>query len=62
MDFRELPTGFGIMLAENQVALNVYSALPEKDKQKVSAKAKKAVTAEEMHSIISSLATKGGLG
>lgn len=59
MDFSGLPIGFSMSLAENEVALNVFSALPEIERQKVIAMARHAQTVEEMHSLVHCLATKG---
>lgn len=59
MDFSGLPIGFSMSLAENEVALNVFSALPEIERQKVIAMAHRAQTVEEMHSLVHRLATKG---
>ena len=59
MDFSSLPIGFSMSLAENEVALNVFSALPEIERQKVIAMARQAQTVEEMHSLVHRLATKG---
>ncbi len=60
MDFTSLPMGFGMMLSENQVALNVFNALSEEDRQKVASKAETAATATEMAQLVNALATKGG--
>ncbi len=59
MDFTALPIGFSLNLSENEVALNAFNALNEESKQAVIAKAKDAQTVEEMHDIITALATKG---
>ena len=58
MYFTDLPVGFGITLAENEVALNAFNCLAEAQKQAVIAKAREAHTMEEMHAIVSSLAGK----
>ncbi len=55
MDFTNLPIGFSLNLAENEVALNAYNALAEAQKMAVIAKARDAQTVEEMHHIISAL-------
>ncbi len=56
MDFTDLPIGFSLNLAENEVALNAYNSLAEAQKMAVIAKARDAKTVEEMHRIISCLA------
>ncbi len=59
MDFTNLPIGFGMTLAENEVALNVFNAMGLDDKQMVLERAQQAKSQAEMHRIITSLAEKG---
>ncbi len=55
MSFTDLPVGFGMTLAENQVALNAYNALTQEQRDAVIQQAREAQTVEEMHMIVSNL-------
>ena len=57
MDFYKVPLGFGMALSMNPIALNAYSAMTEEQKQAVLDKAHNARSEEEMHRIVSSIAT-----
>lgn len=57
MDFYKVPLGFGMALSMNPNALNAYSAMTEEQKQAVLDKAHNARSEEEMHRIVSSIAT-----
>lgn len=56
MDFYQVPIGFGMALSMNPVALNVYSALGEPEKQEILDRAHQAQSEQEMHDIVNSLA------
>ncbi len=56
MDFTQLPVGFGMALAMNPTAMNVYSAMTEQQKQAVLDQAHRAQSRSEMHRIVNSLA------
>lgn len=58
MDFYKVPIGFGMALAMNPNALNVYSAMSEDQKQAILNKAHHARSEQEMHSIVESLAQR----
>lgn len=58
MDFYKVPVGFGMALAMNPPALNVYSAMTEDQKQVILSKAHQARSEAEMHQIVNSLAAK----
>lgn len=56
MDFYQIPMGFGMALSMNPVALNVYSAMTEDQKQAILREAGNVKSEEEMHRIINRLA------
>ncbi len=56
MDFYKVPIGFGMALAMNFNAMNVYSAMTEEQKQAVLNRAHNARSEKEMHDIVNSLA------
>ncbi len=56
MDFYKVPIGFGMALAMNFNAMNVYSAMTEEQKQAVLNKAHNVRSEKEMHDIVNSLA------
>lgn len=58
MYFTDLPVGFGLTLAENEVALNAFNCLEEAQKQAVIARARQAQSMKEMHDLVASLAGK----
>ena len=55
MDFYQVPIGFGMALARNPDALNVYSAMTEEQKQQILNKAHHAGSEQEMHRIVDSM-------
>jgi hypothetical protein len=57
MDFYKVPIGFGMTLAMNEPAMAAYSAMSEEEKEKILNKAHNARSEEEMHRIVSSIAT-----
>ncbi len=59
MGFMDLPVGFGLTLAENEVALNAFNCLPPEQKQALIDKARGAQTAKEIHALVASLEGKG---
>ncbi len=58
MDFYKVPIGFGMALAMNPTALNVYSAMTEGQKREILDKAHHAQSEQEMHQIVNSLAAR----
>ena len=56
MDFYKVPIGFGMALAMNQPAMNVYSAMTEDQNQAILNKAHNARSQREMHDLVASLA------
>nr|MBQ8244515.1 hypothetical protein [Oscillospiraceae bacterium] len=56
MDFYKVPIGFGMALAMNPPALNVYSAMTEEQKQAILNRAHNARSEQEMHRIVDSIA------
>lgn len=55
MEFYQLPLGFGMALAMNFNAMNVYSAMTQEQKQAVLDKVSAATSEREMHDIVNSL-------
>lgn len=58
MDFYKVPIGFGMALAMNPPAMNVYSAMTEEQKQAILNKAHNARSEKEMHALVSYLANQ----
>lgn len=58
MDYYKVPIGFGMALAMNPPALNVYSAMTEEEQRAILSRAHGARSQAEMHTIVSSLANK----
>lgn len=56
MDFYKVPIGFGMALAMNQPAMNVYAAMDEAQKQAVLNRAHNVRSEREMHDLVNSLA------
>lgn len=56
MDFYKVPIGFGMALAVNEPAMNVYSAMTEAQKQDILNKAHNVRSEREMHDLVASLA------
>ena len=56
VEFRyEMPIGFGMELMMNDGAMQIFSNLPETEKQKMLAKARSALSREEMTQLVNSL-------
>ena len=55
MDFYKVPLGFGMALAMNANAMNVYSGMTEAQKQAILDRAHQARSQQEMHEIINSM-------
>ena len=55
MDFYKVPMGFGMALAVNEPAMNVYSAMTEEQKQAILNKAHNVRSEQEMHDLVASL-------
>lgn len=56
MDYYKVPIGFGMELAMNHPAMNVYAAMTEQEQQAVLDKAHNVRSEEEMHALVSNLA------
>ena len=59
MDFYKVPIGFGMALAMNHSAIEVYAAMTEQQKQAVLNRAHNVRSEKEMHNLVASLA--GGI-
>ncbi|MBQ5607482.1 MAG: hypothetical protein IIU86_00460 [Oscillospiraceae bacterium] len=55
MDFYKVPLGFGMALAQNFNAMNVYSAMTDEQKKAILDRAHNAKSEQEMHDIVNSL-------
>ena len=56
MDFYKVPIGFGMALAMNHPAMEVYATMTEEQKQGILNKAHNARSEREMHDLVASLA------
>ena len=56
MDYYQVPIGFGLALARNPKALNVYSAMTEQQKQAILSQAHSVRSEQEMSRIVNGLA------
>ena len=56
MDFYKVPIGFGMALAMNEPAMNVYAAMDEAQKQDILNRAHNARSKWEMQRIVNSIA------
>lgn len=56
MDFDQIPLGFGMALARNFNAMNVYSAMTDDQKEAILNRARNARSQEEMSRIVDGLA------
>ena len=56
MDFYKVPVGFGMALAVNEPAMNVYAAMTEEQKQAIIDKAHNVRSEWKMHELVNSLA------
>ena len=59
MDFYKVPVGFGMALAVNEPAMNVYSAMTEEQKQVIIKKVHNVRNEKEMHDLVANLANGG---
>ena len=55
MDFHKVPIGFGMALAVNEPAMNIYSRMTEEQKQAIINKAHNVRSEKEMHDLVNSL-------
>lgn len=55
MDFYKVPIGFGMALAQNVDAMNIYAAMGEDEKKAILNRAHNAKSEKEMQNIINSL-------
>ena len=55
MDFYKVPLGFGMALAQNFNAMNVYSSMTEEQKQAILNRTHNVKSEKEMHDIVNSL-------
>ena len=56
MDFYKVPIGFGMALAVNEPAMNVYAAMTEQQKQEILNRAHNVRSEREMHDLVTDLA------
>ena len=56
MDFYKVPIGFGMALAVNEPAMNVYAAMTEQQKREILNRANNVRSEREMHDLVADLA------
>ncbi len=56
MDFREIPIGFSMALAQNEAAVNAYAVMTRAQKAVVLNKARHARSEREMEQLVAQLA------
>ncbi len=61
MDFREVPIGFSMALAQNEAAVNAYAMMTRAQKKEILDKAHHARSEQEMQSIVAELAREQAL-
>lgn len=59
MDFKKVPVGFGMALAQNADALNAYAGMNKEQKRAVLEKAQDARSKGEMRRIVDSIGNGG---
>ena len=57
MDFKEVPVGFGMALAQNEDAMNAFAMMTKEQKQAVWEQARQARTKAEMRQIVNGITT-----
>ncbi len=55
MNFKEVPMGFSMALAQNEKALNVYAGMRDEQKEEVIDKARNVKSKQEMQSLVNEL-------
>lgn len=61
MEFKEVPTGFGMALAQNEAATNAYAMMTEEQKNDILKKATKARTRRQMEKLVSQIAKENAM-
>lgn len=56
MDFTKVPVGFGMELAQNEMAMQRYAILTKEEKNAILKRAHSARSEQEMRSIVASIA------
>ena len=56
MDYREVPIGFGLALAQNEDAVNAFAMMTGEQKQEIWARARNVRSKKEMQDLVASLA------
>ena len=59
MEFKKLPVGFAMALAQNRPAMEHFAAMPEEQKQAIINKAHHVHDRSEVRQIVSNLAKQG---
>lgn len=55
MDFKEVPVGFGMALAQNEAAMNAFAMMTKDQKEAIWSQARQARTKDEMRRIVSGI-------
>jgi len=55
MDFTEVPIGFGMALAQNEEAMNIFAMMTKEEKQIIWNRAHRAGSQQEMRRIVDSI-------
>lgn len=55
MDYREVPIGFGLALAQNEDAVNAFAMMTGEQKQEIWAQARNVRSKKEMQDLVASL-------
>lgn len=58
MDFAEVPIGFGMVLSQNEKAVNAYAMMTKEQKNAILEKAHKVRSEKEMHQLVSEIAAE----
>lgn len=61
MDLAEVPAGFGMALARNEEATNIFAMMTKEEKRAIWKKARTARSKREMDQIVSAIAAEGNL-
>ncbi len=55
MDFKEVPVGFGLALAQNEDAMNAFAMMTHEQKEAIWSQARQAKSKTEMRQIVNSI-------
>lgn len=58
MDFHDVPVGFGMVLMQNEEAMNAFAMMTKDEKQDIWAQARNARSRQEMEQIVARIPAK----